>query len=168
LINEDIEQKSMTMAVQIGKVTASGLKTVVGKLLAQLKRDKTKSPETEKEPELPSGKQTLKQLQKHNDGLATVELTDPNLRFLHRSMKRDGVDFAAVKDGRGKYTLFFKGKDVDTLTHAFDRYTNKLIRKAGRGKPSIRLALSEARQTAQILNAGRNRAQNRSRGALDR
>jgi len=156
------------MAVQVGKLTVSGLRKAVGKLLELLKREKTSSSDVASEPELKCGKQTLKQLQKHNDGLATVELINPNLRFLHRSMKMDGVDFAAVKDGRGKYTLFFKGKDVDTLTHAFDHYTKKLITQANRGKPSINSALETAKQAAQTLDAGRNREQNRSRGALDR
>jgi hypothetical protein len=40
-------------------------------------------------------------------------------------MKQNGVDFAPVKDGKGKYTLFFKGRDADALTHAFTQYTKK-------------------------------------------
>ena len=168
MINEEVDQKTITLAVQVGKVTANTLKNAVGKLLEKLKRDKHKHQEVEKEPELKEGKQTLKQLQKHNDGLSSVELTDPNLRLLHRSMKKDSVDFAAVKDGKGKYTLFFKGKDADTLTHAFNRYTKNLIKHANKGKPAINAALAAAKQAAQTLNAGRNKEQNRSRGAIGR
>jgi len=168
LINEEIDEKTLTVAVQVAQTTYEELKKVIGKLIEKLKSDKDKPQKIEKEPELKCGKQTLKQLQKHNDGLSSIELTDPNLRLLHRSMKKDGVDFAAVKDGKGKYTLFFKGKDADTLTHAFSRYTKNLIKHANRGKPSINAALASAKQAAQTLNAGRNREQNRNRGALDR
>jgi len=61
-----------------------------------------------------------------------VELKHPDLRLLHRTMKKHNVDFAAVKDGKGKYTLFFKGKDADSVTHAFKQYTQKTCET---GKP---------------------------------
>jgi len=165
MINEEINDQTMNVAGQVGQATIDEIKKLIEKLLAKLEEIKNKPPEI-KEPELKQGKQTLKQLQEHSEGLSTVELKNPNLRELYHAMKKDGVDFAAVKDGKGKYTLFFKGKDVDTLTHAFKRYTNKLV-KLDKGKPSINKALAAAKVAAQALNAGRGKVKNRSKGAID-
>jgi hypothetical protein len=171
-MQEEISEKSMAFAARIGEVTYQELQKAVEKLLAELKKDKGKAPAADKnaadkKPEQKHGKQTLKQLSKQNDGLSTVELKDPNLRLLKQTMKKHGVDFAAVKDGKGKYTLFFKGKDADSLTHAFKQYTQKVV-KVANVKPSINKALTAAKAAAQALNAGRDKVKNRDKGAIDR
>jgi len=166
LLSEDISDSAMTVAAQVSQLTYEELKNAIGKLLTKLDQYKINTAKPNKGPELKTGKQTLEQMKKHNDGLSTIELTKPNLRILHRSMKKDNVDFAAVKDGKGKYTLFFKGKDVDALTPAFTRYTKNLVKQANSGKPSINTALSEAKKAAQSLNNQRGKVQNMNRGAL--
>lgn len=135
MLNEEINEKSLNLAVRVGKITADEIKKALEKLIAELEKGMTqaKTPGISKDPKTPElkhGKQTLKQLQKHNDGLSTMELKDPNLRQLYRAMKKDGIDFAPVKDGKGKYTLFFKGKDADSMTHAFKRYTQKIVTRS--------------------------------------
>ena len=135
MINEDITQRECNLAVRVGSIAYNELKKALEKLLAYLEQGKNntlnkpdKTHAANKTPELKKGKQTLKDLQKHGEGLSTIELKDPNLRELYKSMKKDGVDFAPVKDGKGQYTLFFKAKDVDTLTHALKKYTQKLVK----------------------------------------
>jgi hypothetical protein len=115
-MQDKIDEKTINLAVRVGKLTADELKKALDKLVAKLTEQDPQI--NNDEPDLKHGKQTLKQLSKHNDGLSSVELKDPNLRFLHQSMKSHNVDFAAVKDGKGMYTLFFKGKDADSVTHA--------------------------------------------------
>ena len=131
------------------------------------------------------GKQTLKQLHSHNEGLTAIELTDPNLRDLHKSMKKADIDFSCVKDGKGKYTLFFKGKNAEEMTTAFKRYTEKITARADiqagkktarddkqamrtaawEEKQSIRAELKAAKAEAKALDAGREKVKNRSKGA---
>jgi len=163
-MQDEINEKTINLAVRVGKVTAAEIKKVLEKLLAELEQGMTSAVKQAKTPELKHGKQTLKQLSKHNDGLSTVELKDPDLRLLHRHMKKHNVDFAAVKDGRGKYTLFFKGKDADSVTHAFKQYTQKLVKQANR-KPSINKTLAAAKAAAQSLNNQRGKVKNKDRGA---
>lgn len=162
-MNEEINEKSLNLAVRVGQLTADELKKAIEKLLADLKNGEYPGKKT---PELKRGKMTLKQLSKHHDGLSTVELKDPNLRLLYRAMKKHNVDFAAVKDGKGKYTLFFKGKDADSITHAFKQYTQKLV-KLNKGQ-SIGKTLAAAKQAAQALNNQRGKVKNKDRGAQDR
>jgi len=165
-LHEDINEKALNLAGRVGKMTADELKKLFDKMLADLTNPQSKSKTAakgDKPPEPKRGKQTLKQLSKQNAGLSTVELKDPNLRLLNSTMKKHGVDFAAVKDGKGKYTLFFKGKDADTLTHAFKQYTGKLTQRAN--KPSISKTLAAMKAAAQALNAGRDKVKNRDKGA---
>ena len=176
MINEELTQKECNLAVRIGSLAASEIRKALEKLIADLEANKgrgartpelskqPKEPQKPKEPELKKGKQTLKQLHQHNEGLSSVELKDPNLRQLYRAMKKDDVDFACVKDGKGKYTLFFKGKNVDEVTHALKQYTQKLV-KLDKAKPSIKSTLDEAKKTAQSINVGRDKVKNMDKGA---
>ena len=102
MLNEEINEKSINLAVRIGKLTYTELKKALEKLIGELQQGMDKTVDILKDPELKHGKQTLKQLSKHDGGLSTVELKTPDLRILQRSMKKHNVDFAAVKDGKGK------------------------------------------------------------------
>ena len=168
-MQDEINEKTVNLAVRISKIAAAEIKKALEKLIAQLEQGKTKTPDVPKdpaEPELNKGKQTLRQLQKHNEGLSSIELKDPELRRLHRAMKKDNIDFAVVKDGKGKYTMFFKGKNADEMTHAFKRYTEKIVKIAD--KRAIKVDLREAKAAAKALDTGRNREKNRGKGARDR
>jgi hypothetical protein len=168
MINEEITQKDINLAVRVSSIAAAELKKALEKVLAQLQQGKGKTPEQSKstaDPELKRGKQTLKQLHKHNDGLSSIELKDPELRRLYREMKKNDIDFSCVKDGKGKYTLFFKGKNADEMTHAFKRYTEKTVARAD--KKAIKTELREAKAAAKALETGRDKVKNRSKGARD-
>ena len=174
MFNEETTEKSINLAVRVGQLAAGEIKKALEKLITDISEgkyagkeivDAVKEPEKESEPK--HGKMTLKELSKQNDGLSTMELTDPNLRLLNRELKKHNIDFAAVKDGKGKYTLFFKGKDVDSMTNAFKKYTQKIVSRAN-VKPSINKTLAAAKLAAQTIDAGRDKAKNRDRGALDR
>ena len=170
MINEELTQKEFNLAMRIGQSSINEIKKALDKLLATLESPKPKSqslatgPGQNKKPELKKGRQTLKQLQKHNAGLSTVELKHPNLRQLHKAMKQNGIDFSAVKDGKGKYTLFFKSKDAATLTRALKGYTQKLVTQ--QRKPSIKKTIAAAKEAvAKALTTGRDKVKNVSRGA---
>jgi len=174
MINEEMTQQECNLASRVGDMAYQEIRKAIDKMLAQLEQWKNgdKDPAQSapgKMPELKRGNMTLKQLQQQSGGgLATVELKDPHLRTLKDTLKKHGVDFSAVKDGKGQYTLFFKGKDVDTVTHAFKQYTQKLV-KMEKGavitKPSIAAALVAAKKLAQSLNAGKDKEKTKSKGA---
>jgi len=172
--HEEINDKSISLAARVGKISAGELRKALEKLLAELKKKQKEVTKTikaknaekvKKTPEIKRGRKTLKQLSQQNDGLSTVELKDPDLRLLNQTMKKHNVDFACMKDGKGKYTLFFKGRDADTITHAFQQYTQKIIKRS-KGN-SINKTLAAAKEMAQNLNAERDKAKNRDKGARD-
>jgi len=178
MINEEIVGKSVEVGFRISNLTLDLILKGLDAITKGLEKNKGEKPlDAAKEaqtPELKHGKQTLKQLHTHNEGLAAIELKDPNLRDLHRAMKKADIDFSCVKDGKGSYTLFFKGKNADEMTSAFKRYTEKMVVRADKKaaktaardeKKSIRAELKEAKAAAKALEAGRSKEKNRGKGA---
>jgi len=161
MLSEETSEKSITISMTMSKVTAKNILKMMGKIL---KRMMSKS----KNDGLKHGKITLKQLQKHNDGLSSIELKTPDLKTLYKVMKKNGIDFSAVKDGKGMYSLFFKGKDIDTVKHAFKKYIDITINRDKSKGLSISDQLAAAKKLMATLNAGRSPEKNRSRGAIDR
>jgi hypothetical protein len=162
-MQEEIVSKSVDVGFRISNLT---LDLILKGLDAITKQLEKKPDEAAKTPEPKQGRQTLKQLHRHNEGLAAIELTEPNLRELHKSMKKADIDFSCVRDGKGKYTLFFKGKNAEEMTGAFKRYTEKVTKIAD--KKAVRAELREAKAAAKAPDAGRDKEKNRSRGARDR
>jgi hypothetical protein len=171
VINEELTQRELNVAVRVGNITVAELRKALEKIIVKITQSKNSKSQVQSksssEQDLKSGKQTLKQLHKHNEGLTSIELKDPNLRMLFKEMKRNDIDFSVLKDGKGKYTLFFKGKNADEMTHAFKQYTEKMVAKVER-KP-IKEVLKEAKVAARaLLDKGLDKVKNRSKGAIDR
>jgi len=164
MLSEDANERSINLAVRITKLTGSEIKRAIEKWLANRGKGHKQTNETG---EIKQGRTTLKELSKSNDGLSTIELKQPDLRLLNSIMKKHGVRFAVAKDGKGMYTLFFKGKDIDSVTHAFEKYAKSVI-KRGKECPSITKALAKAKVTAQTLSTNKSKEKNRNKGGLER
>jgi hypothetical protein len=163
MINEDMTQRECSLASRVANLTYQEIRKAIDKIITDL--EKGKKPGAKQSPKAKRGKMTLKELQKQGDGLSTVELKDPDLRLLKSTLNKHGVDFSAVKDGKGQYTVFFKGKDADTVTHAFKQYTQKMVKQENRKMPSIAKALAAAKKLAQSLNIGKDKEKTKSKGA---
>ena len=131
-MQEEVENRSVALAINTTKLTARVLRVAILKYLASRKNKKAK------EPVIPHGKQSVKDLAKQNQGLSNIEVTDKNIKSFERVAKKYGVDFAIKKDKSvtpPKYLVFFKGRDADAITSAFTEFTAKTMRKAAR--PSV-------------------------------
>ena len=159
-MQDEINEKVIGIIAQAGKLTADVVQQAIQKTLAELQKS---GQQLNKTPTVRHGEQTMKQLAAQNAGLSSVELTDPKLQLLKRELKKCGVDFSPVKAGKGKYVLFFKGRDADAITHAFNQYSQKVVKQAQ--KPSIRKLLSSMKDAAVKLNAQRDKVKNKDRGA---
>jgi len=159
-LQDEINEKVIGIIAQAGKLTADVVQQAIQKTLAELQKS---GQQLNKTPTVRHGEQTMKQLAAQNAGLSSVELTDPKLQLLKRELKKSGVDFSPVKAGKGKYVLFFKGRDADAITHAFNQYSQKIVKQAQ--KPSIRKLLSSMKDAAAKLNAQRDKVKNKDRGA---
>lgn len=144
-MQEEVENRTVTLAISTTKLTGRVLKAAIRKLLASWKKGLDKA----KTPEIPHGKQTVKQLVGQNAGVSNIEVTDSNIKSFERVARKYGVDFAVKKDATvrpPKFLVFFKARDADALTAAFQEFTAKTVRKAER--PSV---LSQLRKFKELL-----------------
>ena len=157
-LQEEITQKTRGLCVEASKMTAQLLQQAMKKVLADMENHK-------KNPPLRHGKQTLRQLMKHNTGVSNIEITDQNIRAFSATAKKYGIDFALKKDTSGeipRYLVFFKGRDADVITAAFREFSAKNLEKEK--KPSIRKELNQAKQQANAQHRQREKVKTKDRG----
>ena len=157
-LQEEITQKTLALCVETGKMTAQLLQQAMKKVLADMEKHKN-------DPQLRHGKQTLRQLMKHNTGVSNIEITDQNIRAFSATAKKYGIDFALKKDTSGdipRYLVFFKGRDADVITAAFREFSAKNLEKEK--KPSIRKELEQAKQQSKAQHRQREKVKTKDRG----
>ena len=135
-MQEETNEKTIALYIKTGKLTAQQLQKAMKALLAQMKKQHDKQ-------KIPHGKQTLKQLMKQNAGVSNIEITKDNIKAFESTAKKYGIDFALKKDtteSPPRYLVFFKGRDADVLTAAFQEFSARKLTQEQ--KPSIRKALS--------------------------
>ena len=160
-MQEEVTQRTVTLCIQTGKLTAELLQKAMKEVLAEMEKELSR-----KKTELPHGKQTLRQLMKHNTGVSNIEITDQNIRAFSSTAKKYGLDFALKKDTSGeipRYLVFFKGRDADVITAAFREFSAKNLAREKR--PSIHERLTQAKERAkhQELERG-EKVKTRDRG----
>lgn len=160
-MQEEIESKTVTLAITTTKLTARVLKEAMSKYLAykkQKRHDKKLAG-----PVKPTGKQTVKQLIGQNQGVSNIEVTDSNIKSFERVARKYGVDYAIKKDRSGevpKYLVFFKARDTDALTAAFTEFTAKQVQQ--KDKPSI---IAQIRSLAAIVaDKARDKIKHKEKG----
>ena len=127
-MQEEVEQRVVTLIVNCSKLTEQELKKALAKLLEQMK--------SQKHSKQLHGRMTVKQLAAQNKGMQSIEVTDKNIGSFSKIARKYGIDFAPFKaKGQDRYLVFFKAQDTDAMTAAFKEYTEKAIKKER--KPSI-------------------------------
>ena len=127
-MQEEVEQRVVTLIVNCSKLTEQELKKALAKLLEQMK--------SQKQSKQLHGRMTVKQLAAQNKGMQSIEVTDKNIGSFSKIARKYGIDFAPFKaKGQDRYLVFFKAQDTDAMTAAFKEYTEKTIKK--QRKPSI-------------------------------
>ena len=137
------------------KLSAGMLQQAMKKVLDEMQKGVTGH-----KTKLHHGKQTLRQLMKHNTSVSNIEITDQNIRAFSATAKKYGIDFALKKDTTSqppRYLVFFKSRDADALTAAFAEYSGKVVKRQSQEKPSVR------RQLTQLQEVVRKMAQSLSR-----
>ena len=121
-MQEEIENRSVTLAISATKLSVRVLKSAIAKLLAEWQKSRD-APE-----KLSHGKQTVKELVGQNQGVSNIEVTDGNIKSFERVARKYGVDYAVKKDSSvspPKWLVFFKARDADALTAAFTEFAAK-------------------------------------------
>ena len=128
-------------------------KAAIAKYLAH--RKEVKAQKARDGPVKPCGKQSVKELIGQNQGVSNVEVTDPSIRQFDRVARKYGVDYAIKRDkdhDPPRFLIFFKSRDADALTSAFNEYAGKKVRKASRPSVLQRLASFKERVKNTVVN----------------
>src|SRR5699024_3566286 len=110
-MQEEVTQRTVALCVEATKLSAGMLQQAMKKVLDEMQKGVTGH-----KTKLHHGKQTLRQLMKHNTGVSNIEIADQNIRAFSATAKKYGIDFALKKDTSGeipRYLVFFKGRDAD-------------------------------------------------------
>jgi len=146
-MQEEVEQRVVTLAINCTKLTEQELKKALVKLLQHWKTHQQKGPH---------GKMTVKQLAAQNRGLQSVEVTDQNIGSFKKIAQKYGIDFAPYKSkGQDRYLVFFKTQDADAMTAAFKEYTAKTVKQHSR--PSVMAKLAKFKELMQSMGVNREK-----------
>ena len=136
-MQEEIENKSVTLIINTSKLTARTLATAFMKFL-RYSRGKLKESHDVK----PQGKQSVKALISQNQGVEKTELADKDeVKTFDHIAKQYGVDYAIKKgvspDGKQRYMLFFKARDRSAIDQVMSAYAASYMKKHRQAHPPI-------------------------------
>ena len=138
-MQEEVENRSLTLAINTAKLTGRTLKNAIAKFMAYRKNKKAAKAYVH-----PQGKQSVKKLTQQGQGVNTMEIDDENLRQFERIARKYGVDYAVRKDvtvETPRFLVFFKARDADAIMAALKEFSSAKERKSER--PSLLQKLRE-------------------------
>ena len=142
-MQEEVENKTLTLAINGSKLTGRMFKSAISKYLAPRREVKQQKRRSRDSPVIPHGKQTVKQLIGQDQGVSNIEINDPTIKDFERIARKYGVDYAIKRDRSSdppRFLIFFKSRDADALTAAFNEYAGNKVKKASRPSVLQRLA----------------------------
>lgn len=158
-MQEEVENKVVTLIVDTAKLTEQELRKALEKLMQDLS---SSMKEAKYNRQHPHGKMTVKQLAAQNQGMQSIEVSDKNIGSFNRIAQKYGIDFAPFKvKGENRYMVFFKAPDKDAMTAAFKEYTGKQVKKAER--PSVLQKLQQFKALIKTAVVDRTRKKERER-----
>ena len=154
-MQEEVTQKVIALSIKMGKGTAKLTEQALQKAIKKFLEQKNAPPH---------GKQTMRQLMKQNAGVSNIEITEGNIKAFESTAKKYGIDFSLkkVKGEQPRYLVFFKSRDADAMTAAFQEFSARRLNREK--KPSIRKALAAAKDKAKQLNEARDKVKKIDRG----
>ncbi len=97
-MQEEVTQRTVALCVEATKLSAGMLQQAMKKVLDEMQKEVTGH-----KTKLHHGKQTLRQLMKHNTGVSNIEITDQNIRAFSATAKKYGIDFALKRTPAARY-----------------------------------------------------------------
>ena len=145
VLQDEVNEKVVSLCIRGGKISAQILKASLQKLLRKMEQSQKRqkiSGKGQKKETVYHGKQSMEKLKAHNQELSNIEVTDGNIRSFEKYARKYDIDYCLKKDRSAeppKYYVFFKAKEVDSITAAFKEYTGWQLKKSK--KVSVRKKL---------------------------
>ena len=127
-MQEDIEQRTVSITVQAAKLSGRVLKSAIAAALRKMEQQRT-TPTV--------GRNSMKRLAGRDGGTNTIDVPG-RIRSFERYARKYQVRYHIEKNistTPPSWTVYFKANQADAVTAAFKEYTEKTIKKEH--KPSI-------------------------------
>ena len=163
-MQEEVENKTLTLVINGSKLTGRMLKSAISKYLAHRKEVKHQKRQSRDSPVKHHGRQTVKQLIGQDQGVSNIEINDPSIKDFDRIARKYGVDYAIKRDRSSdppKFLVFFKSRDADALTSAFNEYAGEKVKKTSR--PSVLQRLASFKELVKNTVVNREKRRERER-----
>lgn len=156
-MQEEIENRSVNLVISTSRMSARVLMDGIRQFINNINSEARLQRESENRQQIarmevrarqkeqrkaegPHGKQTVKQLIRHSNGVKQVPLTEGSLKDFKHVLKKFGVDFALVKDNssdKQRYLAFFKAKDEAVMASVLKECTDRQLHKSKEKRPSM-------------------------------
>ena len=164
-MQEEVESRTVNLAISTSKLSA---RTIVSAVRAYLNHRKNVKATKDHEAEIPTqGKQSVKELIGQGQGVTNIDIAQTDLKGFEKVARKYGIDYAIRKDSSvdpPHYLVFFKAKDTDAMTAAFNEYSQIALRREER--PSVLEQLRKIKAAilalpGRVINRERQREQTR-------
>lgn len=160
-MQEEIENRTVNLVITTTRLTARAL--ISGYHKFEEHRKQHAAAKAAKKNQRPTGKQTVQELIGQNQGVTSIDIAKTDLRGFEKYARNFGVDYAITKDKSGdvpKYLCFFKARDADAMTAAFNAYSAEVLKK--QKAPSVLKQLAKLKAYVQAL-PGRDKIKEKER-----
>ena len=170
-MQEEVENRTVSFVVSSSKMSLRVILAAIRKVLQargyyrqQKKTERRqirtrvkvvkKEAKAKRKAEGPRGKQSVRQLVRHSNGVTKLTIESQKMREFEKILKKYGVDYSFMQDvrsSRPQYLFFFKARDQELLKNVYDECFAKQLDKDGfaRGKrPSLLAALAHFKAIA--------------------
>ena len=107
-MQEEVENRTLTLTVNAAKFTGRVLKAVLSKYLAHRKNKKLQNSRDSPDDVKPYGRVSMEDLKKQYGDMKEIDLQDKGLRSFDRIAREYKVQYAVYKTAKGQYQIFFK------------------------------------------------------------
>ena len=156
-MQEELEQRTVSVTVQAAKLSARVLKAAIAATLRKMEQERNT---------MKVGRNTMKRLAGRDGGMNTIEVSG-RIRSFERYARKHQVRYHIEKEVGAdppRWTVYFKANQADALTAAFKEYTKKDLSREQR--PSMLAKLHKFKELAQAL--GKDRVKNKEHGGPER
>ena len=98
-MQEEVNEKTISLCIKGGKITAQILKAALIKLLAEMDKKKQRG-KGEKNQCRKTGRQSIKSLQKSGAQITNIVVTDNNIKSFDRVARKYGIDYSLKRWSR--------------------------------------------------------------------
>jgi hypothetical protein len=150
-MSEEIGEQAIKVLWNTSEVTRESMLALCQKLLSYRKS-------------IRYGKQSLRQLNRHERQLDRVEMADEDIKAFKRELRRYAVDYSLTQDKEtGVFQVYFKSQDVERIYAGLERCVANYANN--RDKKPMKQRAQEAQRESETREANRQSTREQTRNA---